>query len=175
LFHGPVRVPDEAGSGMAILTFTFENWEEGKVASSTITLPIVESKKDENRQSAEGTGKTIPSNKETPTPEEARSALLRLLQGEPDASLNYGDGPELQRKLRSADMLEALRKEKITSEAPHHFVGGWTFTLGELTFFKVMPWLGHQYQVYGVLDRTTDGRWNAKITEMSHVNLGPPK
>jgi hypothetical protein len=37
-----VRVPDEAGSGMAKVTFSFEKWHEGKVASSTIELPIVE-------------------------------------------------------------------------------------------------------------------------------------
>jgi hypothetical protein len=45
LYHGPVRVPDEAGSGMAKLTFSFQKWREGKVASSTLELPIVEPEK----------------------------------------------------------------------------------------------------------------------------------
>jgi hypothetical protein len=40
-----VRVPDEAGSGMAKVTFSFEKWQEGKVASRTIELPIVEPEK----------------------------------------------------------------------------------------------------------------------------------
>jgi len=43
IFHGPVRVPAEAGKGKAKLTFSFAAWKEGKVASSTIELPIVES------------------------------------------------------------------------------------------------------------------------------------
>jgi hypothetical protein len=45
-----VRVPDEAGSGMAKVTFSFENWQEGKVASSTIELPIVEPEKGETKE-----------------------------------------------------------------------------------------------------------------------------
>jgi hypothetical protein len=40
-----VRVPDEAGSGVARVTFSFEKWTECKVASSTIELPIVEPEK----------------------------------------------------------------------------------------------------------------------------------
>jgi hypothetical protein len=42
-----VRVPDEAGNGMAKVTFSFEKWQEGKVASKKIELPIVEPTKDE--------------------------------------------------------------------------------------------------------------------------------
>jgi hypothetical protein len=42
LFHGPVRVPDEAGNGMAKVTFSFAAWDAGKVSSSTIELPISE-------------------------------------------------------------------------------------------------------------------------------------
>jgi hypothetical protein len=35
-----VRVPDEAGSGMARITFSFNAWEGANVAPSTIELPI---------------------------------------------------------------------------------------------------------------------------------------
>jgi hypothetical protein len=42
-----VRVPDEAGNGMAKVTFSFEAWEEAKVASSTIELPIVDQKSEQ--------------------------------------------------------------------------------------------------------------------------------
>jgi hypothetical protein len=41
-----VRVPDEAGSGVARVTFSFDKWNEGKVAASTAELPIVEPEKD---------------------------------------------------------------------------------------------------------------------------------
>ena len=40
LYHGPVRVPEEAGSGKAKVTFSFDAWKEGKVAPSTVELPI---------------------------------------------------------------------------------------------------------------------------------------
>jgi hypothetical protein len=36
-----VRVPDEAGLGMAKLTFSFLSWKEGKVAFSTVELPVM--------------------------------------------------------------------------------------------------------------------------------------
>jgi hypothetical protein len=39
-----VRVPDEAGSGKAKITFSFAAWEAGNVGTSTIELPIVEPK-----------------------------------------------------------------------------------------------------------------------------------
>jgi hypothetical protein len=45
LFHGPVRVPADAGNGKAKVTLSFESWKEGKVVSSTIELPIVDEPK----------------------------------------------------------------------------------------------------------------------------------
>ena len=36
-----MRVPDEAGLGKAKVTFSFDAWKEGKVAPSTIELPVV--------------------------------------------------------------------------------------------------------------------------------------
>jgi hypothetical protein len=42
LFHGPVRVPEEAGSGMAKVAFSFGAWEGGQVAPSTVELPVME-------------------------------------------------------------------------------------------------------------------------------------
>jgi hypothetical protein len=41
-----VRVPDEAGLGKAKVTFSFNAWKEGKVAASTVELPVVEPKAD---------------------------------------------------------------------------------------------------------------------------------
>jgi hypothetical protein len=38
-----VRVPDEAGSGKAKVTFSFDAWKEGRVAPNTIEVPVVES------------------------------------------------------------------------------------------------------------------------------------
>jgi len=35
-----VRVPDAAGHGTAKVTFSFDNWEAGRVASSTLELPV---------------------------------------------------------------------------------------------------------------------------------------
>jgi hypothetical protein len=36
-----VRVPDEAGLGKAKVTFSFAAWKEGKVASTTVEIPVV--------------------------------------------------------------------------------------------------------------------------------------
>jgi hypothetical protein len=35
-----VRVPDEAGHGKAKVTFSFDAWKEGRVASTTIEIPV---------------------------------------------------------------------------------------------------------------------------------------
>jgi hypothetical protein len=37
-----VRVPEEAGSGKAKVTYSFDGWKEGKVAPATIEIPIVD-------------------------------------------------------------------------------------------------------------------------------------
>jgi hypothetical protein len=37
-----VRVPEEAGSGKAKVTYSFDTWKEGKVAPSTIEIPIID-------------------------------------------------------------------------------------------------------------------------------------
>jgi hypothetical protein len=39
-----VRVPEEAGLGMAKLRFRFDAWKEGGVEPTTIMLPVVEKK-----------------------------------------------------------------------------------------------------------------------------------
>ena len=41
-FHGPVRVPDEAGNGKAKVTVSFPEWKEGKVAPATFEVPVVD-------------------------------------------------------------------------------------------------------------------------------------
>jgi hypothetical protein len=42
LFHGPVRVPDDAGTGKAKLTFSFDAWQGAGVRRSQTELPITE-------------------------------------------------------------------------------------------------------------------------------------
>jgi hypothetical protein len=42
-----VWVPEEAGLGKAKVTFSFSAWKLGKVASSTIEIPIIEPKEEE--------------------------------------------------------------------------------------------------------------------------------
>ncbi|HEY2250139.1 MAG TPA: hypothetical protein VGH74_03720 [Planctomycetaceae bacterium] len=37
-----MRVPDEAGPGIAKLTFSFDSWEAGEVSHSMIEIPISE-------------------------------------------------------------------------------------------------------------------------------------
>ena len=37
-----MRVPAEAGLGKAKVTFSFDAWKEGRVAPTTIELPVVE-------------------------------------------------------------------------------------------------------------------------------------
>lgn len=41
MIHGPVRVPTNAGLGKAKVTLSFEAWKEGRVAPSTVELPVV--------------------------------------------------------------------------------------------------------------------------------------
>ena len=36
-----MRVPDEAGLGKAKVTFSFDGWKDGRVAPSTVELPVV--------------------------------------------------------------------------------------------------------------------------------------
>jgi hypothetical protein len=45
-----VRVPDETGDGKAKVTFSFDAWKAGKVAPSTVDLPIAEPKHDKKDQ-----------------------------------------------------------------------------------------------------------------------------
>jgi hypothetical protein len=42
VFSGPVRVPEEAVSGIAKITVSFPNWKEGKVAPATFEVPVRE-------------------------------------------------------------------------------------------------------------------------------------
>jgi hypothetical protein len=35
-----VRVPEEAGSGLAKVTYSFDAWKEGNVKPTTIEIPI---------------------------------------------------------------------------------------------------------------------------------------
>lgn len=46
-----MAVPQEAGNGAAKLIFSFDAWKEGRVAPSTITLPIVEPKEEKDEES----------------------------------------------------------------------------------------------------------------------------
>jgi len=42
LFHGPVRVPDEAGNGNTKVTISFEGWKGGRIAPATFEIPITD-------------------------------------------------------------------------------------------------------------------------------------
>jgi hypothetical protein len=39
-----VRVPEEAGLGKAKVTFSFDSWKEGKVAPSSVEIPVAQPK-----------------------------------------------------------------------------------------------------------------------------------
>jgi RNA polymerase sigma factor (sigma-70 family) len=39
-FRGPVRVPEEAGTGKARVTFSFDAWKGAKVAPTTVEIPV---------------------------------------------------------------------------------------------------------------------------------------
>jgi hypothetical protein len=41
-----VRVPDEAGLGKAKVTYSFDAWKEGRVAPTTIELPVIDAKRE---------------------------------------------------------------------------------------------------------------------------------
>jgi hypothetical protein len=49
-----VRVPDEAIPGTAKVTFSFESWKEGRVASSTIDLPVKRPEPEKKNDKLEG-------------------------------------------------------------------------------------------------------------------------
>jgi hypothetical protein len=40
IFHDPVRVPDEVGSGNAKVTVSFPDWKGAKVAAMTLEVPV---------------------------------------------------------------------------------------------------------------------------------------
>lgn len=50
LFRGPVRVSEEAGVGMAKVTFSFDSWKGMKVASTTVEIPLDEPQEDKKDQ-----------------------------------------------------------------------------------------------------------------------------
>jgi WD40 repeat protein len=41
VLHGPVRVPDEAAQGIAKVTLSFDAWNDGRVTSAQLEVPIV--------------------------------------------------------------------------------------------------------------------------------------
>jgi hypothetical protein len=49
-----VRVPDEAGLGIAKMTMSFDDWKAGKVAPATVEIPIVETKAENDTKPAGG-------------------------------------------------------------------------------------------------------------------------
>jgi len=50
LYHGPVRVPDDAGVGKAKVTFSFDAWKGVKVAPTTVEIPVDEPQKEKSEQ-----------------------------------------------------------------------------------------------------------------------------
>jgi hypothetical protein len=55
-----VRVPDDAGTGMARVTFSFDAWQQAGVARNTIAIPISESQEKENVQEDHSLGAGLP-------------------------------------------------------------------------------------------------------------------
>jgi RNA polymerase sigma factor (sigma-70 family) len=47
-FFGPVRVPDEAGLGVAKVAMTFADWKEARVAPATAEIPVVDTAPEKN-------------------------------------------------------------------------------------------------------------------------------
>jgi hypothetical protein len=43
-----VRVPDEAATGKAKVTFSFDSWKQAQVASTTLEIPIGKPAPDKN-------------------------------------------------------------------------------------------------------------------------------
>jgi hypothetical protein len=39
-FWGSVRVPSEAGKGKAKITLSFPDWKKGKIAVTTVEMPV---------------------------------------------------------------------------------------------------------------------------------------
>jgi hypothetical protein len=48
-----VRVPDEAGPGRARVTFSFDRWQEGRVAPTTVEIPVVSPTNDQRNTSTD--------------------------------------------------------------------------------------------------------------------------
>jgi RNA polymerase sigma factor (sigma-70 family) len=49
VFRGPVRVPDEAGSGLAKVTFSLDGWKAAKVASSSYEIQVQDPPKEKTK------------------------------------------------------------------------------------------------------------------------------
>jgi RNA polymerase sigma factor (sigma-70 family) len=50
LYHGPVRVPADAGAGKARVTFSFDAWKGVKVAPTTVEIPVDEPQAEKREQ-----------------------------------------------------------------------------------------------------------------------------
>ena len=49
-----MRVPDDAGLGIAKMTMSFNDWKEGKVTPATVEIPVVDTKAEKKGGKREG-------------------------------------------------------------------------------------------------------------------------
>jgi hypothetical protein len=45
VFHGPVRVPDNAGLGVARVMLSFDAWKDEKIVPATVGVPLIDTPK----------------------------------------------------------------------------------------------------------------------------------
>lgn len=101
-----------------------------------------------------------------PTPEEARRALLGMLEGDLSESLPWPDTIE---ELKSKTSIEELKGAPIERAVDGSFyvIGRWTCESDKSIFQTNLPFPGHTLVVHGRFQKTQDGGWKATIVSFT--------
>ncbi len=95
-------------------------------------------------------------------PEDARYALVRMVEESSDALLRAGLGH------LKTDKVEALDGTRVT-------IGKWQIDLSERVFVLSLVKEPRFHSYRGIFERPTDGNWKATIIEERRTCEGPPR
>jgi hypothetical protein len=110
---------------------------------------------------------------ESPTPEEARSALVELVETFDFQNLDLSK--EIVEKLKSKESIEELKSAKnLRSEGDRAYIGGWSCNLSKKRFAKLLERTrANEVALEGRFELGSDGRWKAVATASSLADFAP--
>jgi len=110
-------------------------------------------------------------NRKNPTPEEARTALIEMVE---EYEKNFPLSKETAESLKSKKAINELKNAKIYRELDHTMIGPWICDLSDNRFSttvkKTRAYVTH---MYGRFELGTDGRWKAIPDASDIADFGP--